>query len=244
MKFYFSTLLLLVLCFSSCTMEKRIYSSGYHIEWANGNRNLVNKELENDNSKDQPELKNHESLQQSEIGLNSMNLVEDSEEFFNETKSIENESFDAALISSTSVGIDNEDSKRVQRQNNIRKLNFSTIKIKPKPIDSKVPRSDERRSFDDTYKTMISLLILSMIILTMGLFSIDLGGFLFLAMIISFITAYFLSFTLRSKGINVPKDEQDKRFKRRIIFSKILSIVGIIGVVFLGIILFIGLTAL
>ena len=45
-KFYFFTLLFLVLCFSSCTMEKRIYSSGFHIEWNSNNRNLVKKKSE------------------------------------------------------------------------------------------------------------------------------------------------------------------------------------------------------
>ena len=45
-KFYFFTLLFLVLCFSSCTMEKRIYSSGFHIEWNSNNLILVKKKSE------------------------------------------------------------------------------------------------------------------------------------------------------------------------------------------------------
>lgn len=47
-KVHFFPLLLLVLSYSSCTVEKRVYSSGYHIEWNNSNR-LAKKELGNAN---------------------------------------------------------------------------------------------------------------------------------------------------------------------------------------------------
>jgi|GEM_PF-2138447 len=66
-KFYFSTLLLLVLCFSSCTTEKKFYSSGYHVDWNNSNRILVKKELINDSSRDHTELNKLASFEQSEI---------------------------------------------------------------------------------------------------------------------------------------------------------------------------------
>ncbi len=66
-KLNFLTILLVVLCFSSCTMEKRIYSSGYHIEWKNGNRILAKKEFENDKRREQTELNKVVTIEQSEM---------------------------------------------------------------------------------------------------------------------------------------------------------------------------------
>ena len=42
-KFYFLNLLLVLLCFSSCTVEKRIYSSGYHVKWKNDQKVFAEK---------------------------------------------------------------------------------------------------------------------------------------------------------------------------------------------------------
>jgi hypothetical protein len=65
-KLYFSILILLEVCFSSCTMEKRIYSPGYHVEWKNGNRIFGKKELVPDISREQIELNKLEAIEQSE----------------------------------------------------------------------------------------------------------------------------------------------------------------------------------
>jgi hypothetical protein len=47
-KFYFLNLLLVLLCFSSCTVEKRIYSSGYHVKWKNDQKVFAEKSKKKD----------------------------------------------------------------------------------------------------------------------------------------------------------------------------------------------------
>ena len=64
-KVYIFPLLFLVLLFSSCTMEKRIYSSGYHTEWNRRNKTFVKKELGNNNIKQQAEQNKTVSIKQS-----------------------------------------------------------------------------------------------------------------------------------------------------------------------------------
>ena len=41
--------LAIIFVMNSCTIEKRIYSSGYHIDWKNGNRKSNKQELVKDN---------------------------------------------------------------------------------------------------------------------------------------------------------------------------------------------------
>ena len=40
--------------FASCTMEKRVYTSGYHIEWLDGKQNLNKSELANEEHSKKP----------------------------------------------------------------------------------------------------------------------------------------------------------------------------------------------
>ena len=47
-KFYFLNLLLVLVCFSSCTVEKRIYSSGYHVKWKNDKKVFAEKSKKED----------------------------------------------------------------------------------------------------------------------------------------------------------------------------------------------------
>lgn len=47
-KFYFLNLLLVLVCFSSCTVEKRIYSSGYHVKWKNDQKVFAEKSKKED----------------------------------------------------------------------------------------------------------------------------------------------------------------------------------------------------
>jgi hypothetical protein len=64
-KIYLLASLLIILCFSSCKMEKRIYSSGYYIEWNNGKRSVYNKEIEKHNHTTQNKIRKSETLVRS-----------------------------------------------------------------------------------------------------------------------------------------------------------------------------------
>ena len=64
--------LAIVLVLSSCTVEKRVYMSGYHIEWLNGKHNPDKNELANkDNSKKSDENKSV-TVEQSQTADNSI----------------------------------------------------------------------------------------------------------------------------------------------------------------------------
>jgi hypothetical protein len=94
-KLYSSILILLSLCFSSCSMEKRIYSPGYHVEWGNGNGNgngiFGNKELVSGISSEQIELNKLEVIEQSE---KASHMVDNSNEAIDQNiiASVNNES--------------------------------------------------------------------------------------------------------------------------------------------------------
>lgn len=71
-------------------MEKRIYSSGYHIEWKNGNRNSNTQELVKTNSGKQTEQNHIGTAEQSETATNAVDnsptVIDD-----NTTASVDNE---------------------------------------------------------------------------------------------------------------------------------------------------------
>jgi hypothetical protein len=67
------TIMISALFFSSCTIEKRIYSSGYHIEWNKNNRAFVSEEVGNNERKGQKEHIQPELAEQSEMVDQSMN---------------------------------------------------------------------------------------------------------------------------------------------------------------------------
>ena len=58
--------LAITLVLTSCTMEKRVYMSGYHIDWKNGKRNSNKQELVSNDNVKQTEQNQIVSVEQSE----------------------------------------------------------------------------------------------------------------------------------------------------------------------------------
>jgi len=58
--------LAITLVLNSCTMEKRVYMSGYHIDWKNGKRNSNKQELVSNDNVKQTEQNQIVSVEQSE----------------------------------------------------------------------------------------------------------------------------------------------------------------------------------
>jgi len=67
--------LAITLVLTSCTMEKRVYMSGYHIDWKNGKRNSNKQELVSNDNVKQTEQNQIVSVEQSE---NENNTVDNS----------------------------------------------------------------------------------------------------------------------------------------------------------------------
>ena len=63
--------LLIIIIINSCTIEKRIYSSGYHVDWKNCNPNSNKKELVKDNLGKQPEQKQNVTTLRTESVINT-----------------------------------------------------------------------------------------------------------------------------------------------------------------------------
>lgn len=67
--------LAIMLVLSSCTMEKRIHMSGYHIDWKNGNRNSTTQELVKDNTRKQTEQNQIGTVDLSENKTNTVDIL-------------------------------------------------------------------------------------------------------------------------------------------------------------------------
>jgi hypothetical protein len=100
-KIYLLASLLIILCFSSCKMEKRIYSSGYYIEWNNGKRSVYNKEIEKHNHTTQNKIRKSETLVRSNTECYN-NLISDIN--FDENI-IESASDDPTILTDITPGI-------------------------------------------------------------------------------------------------------------------------------------------
>ena len=132
-KFYFFTLLFLVLCFSSCTMEKRIYSSGFHIEWNSNNRILVKKKSENINGRHKKQKK-LEPPEQS----NTPNYNSNEEMDLTVTASLDNESI--VLVNRETINLATiQDSKSNKQEISIN----SSIKSDIKNETIKIPKDSD-----------------------------------------------------------------------------------------------------
>jgi TM2 domain-containing membrane protein YozV len=62
----------IMLVLTSCTIEKRVYMSGYHIEWKNGKQNSNKQELVSNDNKKQTEKNQIETVEQSENEINTI----------------------------------------------------------------------------------------------------------------------------------------------------------------------------
>jgi hypothetical protein len=72
-KFYFLIPTFIIVFFSSCRVEKRIYSSGYYIEWNNGKRGVFNKEIVKDNNRKSETLEQSNTIYYDTINLAIIN---------------------------------------------------------------------------------------------------------------------------------------------------------------------------
>lgn len=68
----------LMIFISSCTMQKRLYTSGYHIEFKNGNPTTVKKNVDNDevkNNKNASSIATATTIKESKSQTNDINDV-------------------------------------------------------------------------------------------------------------------------------------------------------------------------
>jgi hypothetical protein len=161
-KFYFFTLLFLSLCFSSCTMEKRIYSSGFHIEWNSNNRILVKKKSEKYTNGRHKKLKKLGPPEQS----NTPNYNSNEEMDLTVTASLDNESI--VLVNRETINLATiQDSKRNKQEISIN----SSIKSDIKNETIKIPKDS------DPVPEANTLSLLSFIIAILSIVFISIGGF-------------------------------------------------------------------
>ena len=161
-KFYFFTLLFLSLCFSSCTMEKRIYSSGFHIEWNSNNRNLVKKKSEHHTNGRHKKLKKMGPLEQS----NTPNYNSNEEMDLTVTASLDDKSI--VLINREIINLATiQDSKSNKQEISIN----SSIKSDIKNETIKIPKDS------DPVQEANTLSLLSFIFAMLSIVFISIGGF-------------------------------------------------------------------
>ncbi|HVA97871.1 MAG TPA: hypothetical protein VNG53_03170 [Bacteroidia bacterium] len=66
----------ITLVLSSCTMQKRVYSSSYHIEWNKSKRTVNKQEFKKNENVKQPEQRKIAILQQTENKNNPIGIIE------------------------------------------------------------------------------------------------------------------------------------------------------------------------
>ena len=80
--------LAIMLVLTSCTMEKRVYMSGYHIDWKNGKQNSNKQELVSNDNEKQTEQNQIGTVEQTE---NETNTIDNSPTVnYNLTASVDN----------------------------------------------------------------------------------------------------------------------------------------------------------
>lgn len=77
-KFYLCLGVAIMMALTSCTMQKRLYTSGYHIEFKNGNPTTVKKNVDNDevkNNKNASSIATATTIKESKSQTNDINDV-------------------------------------------------------------------------------------------------------------------------------------------------------------------------
>ncbi len=147
-----------MLVLSSCTMEKRVYMSGYHIEWKKSTHNLDRQELVSNDGK---------LAEQNQIGT-----VEQSE---NENKKIDNAASvnDNSLTASVDNSVIIPSRKTVsfsKKENTVTAKTNSTSEIKTVvKSDSKKNKKANNKSGGDVPKVLLYVLCFLMPWLAVGL---------------------------------------------------------------------------
>ena len=147
-----------LLVLSSCTMEKRVYMSGYHIEWKKSTHNLDRQELVSNDGK---------LAEQNQIGT-----VEQSE---NENKKIDNAASvnDNSLTASVDNSVIIPSRKTVsfsKKENTVTAKTNLTSEIKTVvKLDSKKNKKANKKSGGDVPKVLLYVLCFLMPWLAVGL---------------------------------------------------------------------------
>tara|TARA_B110000208_G_scaffold166110_1_gene204775 strand:- start:306 stop:1001 length:696 start_codon:yes stop_codon:yes gene_type:complete len=143
-------------------MEKRIYSSGFHIEWNSNNRNLVKKKSEHHTNGRHKKLKKMGPLEQS----NTPNYNSNEEMDLSVTASLDNKSI--VLVNREIINLDTiQDSKSNKQEISIN----SSIKSDIKNETIKIPKDS------DPVPEANTLSLLSFIFAMLSIVFISIGGF-------------------------------------------------------------------
>ena len=211
-KFYFFTLLFLVLCFSSCTMEKRIYSSGFHIEWNSNNRNLVKKKSEHHTNGRHKKQKKLGPLEQS----NTPNYNSNEEMDLTVTASLDDKSI--VLVNREIINLATiQDSKSNKQEISIN----SSIKSDIKNETIKIPKDS------DPVPEANTLSLLSFIIAILSIVFISIGGFT--AFLLALIALPLGAIALRQFRRNPEKDRNKGLAIAGVIIGYSLSSLFLLG---------------
>jgi len=122
--------LALMLVFSSCTMEKRMYMSGYHIEWKKGKHNSDKQELVSNDNEKKTEQNKIATVEQSD---NETNTIDNTTTIKDETITASADDKQIILPQKKKINLySSHKAKAVNKEEQVKQTFKSILKKEPK----------------------------------------------------------------------------------------------------------------
>ncbi|MGI6591970.1 MAG: TM2 domain-containing protein [Bacteroidales bacterium] len=175
-KFYLCLGVAIMMALTSCTMQKRVYTSGYHIEWLNGNNATVkqnNSQAEEQKNYNKTTIATVSTINEEKILNNKTEITEINNENNNPVATV-NENFVASTTNDpnvyTSQQTNNWYSSPVQKNSNTQ--NDSKTIVKQSTTNTESTASENTKSGD---KSWIAALLLCIFLGELGVHRFYLG---------------------------------------------------------------------
>lgn len=175
-KFYLCLGVAMMMALTSCTMQKRVYTSGYHIEWLNGNNATVkqnNSQADEQKNISKSTIATVSTINEEKILNNKTEITEINNEN-NNPVAIINENFVASTTNDlnvyTSQQTNNWYSSPVQKNSNTQ--NDSKTIVKQSTTNTESTASENTKSAG---KSWIAALLLCIFLGTLGIHRFYLG---------------------------------------------------------------------
>lgn len=175
-KFYLCLGVAMMMALTSCTMQKRVYTSGYHIEWLNGNNATVkqnNSQAEEQKNYNKTTIATVSTINEEKILNNKTEITEINNENNNPVATV-NENFVASTTNDlnvyTSQQTNNWYSSPVQKNSNTQ--NDSKTIVKQSTTNTESTASENTKSGD---KSWIAALLLCIFLGELGVHRFYLG---------------------------------------------------------------------
>jgi hypothetical protein len=175
-KFYLCLGVAMMMALTSCTMQKRVYTSGYHIEWLNGNNATVkqnNSQADEQKNISKSTIATVSTINEEKILNNKTEITEINNENNNPVATV-NENFVASTTNDlnvyTSQQTNNWYSSPVQKNSNTQ--NDSKTIVKQSTSNTKSTASENTKSSD---KSWIAALLLCIFLGELGVHRFYLG---------------------------------------------------------------------